>query len=575
MVQPHDSTAEIREEFLAALAEPLGDADPEDKAQDAEAPLSDRTGEKSQNAQDVVTSPGRRPSEPTGTIDIPGVIGTRADSRPLSPALDDDEEPTNPGGKAPSQHPGPRTSHGALPPEPMPPQLDDLSDLLVARSSHPPAHDLLVQTERPGAAPRDEGSEHPRLSATVPPPRRRPSRTAAPSTPLDVAELDELPSAPAHAPPRELEVERDRPREGRRREPHVPEKRAIPAEKRTGVPWDRPVALYSLARAIQERKSGAIAQQEGAGLRRIVLTDGDISTVTSTLESETLAHFLRARGDISEDVLHSLGSLPGFGRHAGAALIARGLLQQEDLWPVLRAHSEWILGRALLSDEETLHEESVPARILEEPAVFGGAAGTEIYLEAVRRVISPEQAFKLLGSSETVVGIGRHEALLTESALEPNEQQVILDAVGKPLSHLRNRRPDLLAVFLGLTYLDVLTIGGRAPEPASAKKEALVRRNEKIDEEAFVARVMTRRALVEDGDYFSILGVSRSATSYEIDRAHHELLLEYADHRLSARTVHLKEDLRLLRETIDEAHLVLRDDVRRLRYRAALEALPD
>jgi hypothetical protein len=306
-----------------------------------------------------------------------------------------------------------------------------------------------------------------------------------------------------------------------------------------------------------------------------VLTDGDISTVTSTLESETLAHFLAARGDISLDALHSLGSLPGFGRHAGAALIARGLLQQEDLWPVLRAHSEWILGHALLSEAETLHEETVPARILEEPAVFGGAAGTEIYLEAVRRVISPEQAFRLLGSAQTIVSIGRSESLLGESALGSGEQQTILDSVGKPLSFLKSKRPDLLAILLGLTYLDVLSVGGRAPEPASAKKEEIVRQSEKMDEKAFIARVMTRRALVDDGDYFSILGVQRSATGYEIDRARQDLLAEYSDLRLTARTVHLQEDLRVLRQTIDEAHLVLSDDVRRMRYREALEALPD
>jgi hypothetical protein len=194
--------------------------------------------------------------------------------------------------------------------------------------------------------------------------------------PPESQELDDLqstPSLPASLAPRRASALEQR--------EHPTEKASLKA------PWDRSAALYTLARAIQDRKSGAVAQQEGAGLRRIVLTDGDISTVTSTLESETLPHFLAARGDISLDALHSLGSLPGFGRHAGAALIARGLLQQEDLWPVLLAHSEWILGHALLSEAETLHEETVPARILEEPAVFGGAAGTEIYLEAVRRVI--------------------------------------------------------------------------------------------------------------------------------------------------------------------------------------------
>jgi DnaJ-class molecular chaperone len=99
-------------------------------------------------------------------------------------------------------------------------------------------------------------------------------------------------------------------------------------------------------------------------------------------------------------------------------------------------------------------------------------------------------------------------------------------------------------------------------------------RNEEVDDKAFAARVETRRALVEDGDYFSILGVPRSATRYEIDRARDKLLQEYSDERLNARTIHLAEDLVILRNSIDEAHMVLCDDLRRLRYRTALEALP-
>ena len=41
------------------------------------------------------------------------------------------------------------------------------------------------------------------------------------------------------------------------------------------------------------------------------------------------------------------GKLPPFGRHAGAALVAHGYLGQDDLWPVLRAHAEWVMGRAV------------------------------------------------------------------------------------------------------------------------------------------------------------------------------------------------------------------------------------
>lgn len=336
--------------------------------------------------------------------------------------------------------------------------------------------------------------------------------------------------------------------------------------------WVPAPALEGLAVAIRERRSGAVAQQDAGGIRRIVLTDGDISTVASSIEHESLAQFLHERGDYSQEVLSHLGAIPAFGRHAGAALIARGFLQQEELWPVLRAHAEWILGNAVLSDQPTQLETTIPARLAEEPAVFGGAAGTEIYLEAVRRVFSPEQAFERLGSGDLALGHGRYKNLMGEAAISPEEQQLALAVVGRPLAPFYSRYPDALPLLLAFCQLGVLSSGGDAlPLPQTDHTV----RNREIDEEAFLTRLSARCALIEEGDYFTILGVTRSASGYEIDRAHGELLREYADEKLTPRTLHLREELSQLRDTIDEAHLVLRDDVRRQRYRAALEALPN
>jgi hypothetical protein len=208
---------------------------------------------------------------------------------------------------------------------------------------------------------------------------------------------------------------------------------------------------------------------------------------------------------------------------------------------------------------------------LEEPAVFGGAAGTEIYLETIRRIVPPKQAYALLGAPEQVLSMGQHESLLGESALDQTDQQHVLEAVGKPIKAAMERRAEMMPVILALSYLDVLSTGGRAPRPATKNIEV---KSEEMDAEAFTARLRSRRALVDDGDYFSILGIARGATSYEVERAKEELLAEFSDQKLTARTAHLRDDLALLRETIREAHLVLVDDVRRRRYRMALEAVP-
>lgn len=533
----------IRNDFLSALEEPLDDGDLES------VPPAERE----------LTSGGTRDLPLPPRLEIreqsPEHALMRATTRPRhndNPAASDEadryrdsefeeEDRTNPGGKPATQPPPESVSFEGFPPESQRPSLtvplplDDLSDLLVPWSSPKSFRDDAYSISTPPQTRRQEPPSQPTaipLSAPA---------LSAPSLPAI------YPSEPRHF----AESEND----------------LLPDSKS----WVPAPALAGIALAIRERLSGAVAQQEAGGIRRVVLMDGDIATVSSSLEVESLAHFLHSRGDYNQKVLSSLGSIPGFGRHAGAALIARGLLQQEDLWPVLRAHAEWILGKAILSAEPTQMETTIPTRLAEEPTVFGGAAGTEIFLEAVRRVVSPEQAFLNLGAGKNVLGLGRYQNLLGESAITPQEQQAVLDIAGQALEPILIRQPELLPLLYAFCQLGVLTSGG---DSSVQERAAVFERSIEIDDDAFISRVRTRSALVEEGDYFTILGITRSATGYEVDRAHRELLQEYAEQRLTPRTLHLRKELESLRGAIDEAHLVLQDDVRRKRYRDALEALP-
>ena len=82
-------------------------------------------------------------------------------------------------------------------------------------------------------------------------------------------------------------------------------------------------------------------------------------------------------------------------------------------------------------------------------------------------------------------------------------------------------------------------------------------------------------ALVEDGDYFALLGVPRLATAYEIRRAYLELRRSFEPGRvLTAQTADLGPDLRVILDVLDEAYDILRDGPRRERYRKAIEAGP-
>ncbi len=96
-----------------------------------------------------------------------------------------------------------------------------------------------------------------------------------------------------------------------------------------------------------------------------------------------------------------------------------------------------------------------------------------------------------------------------------------------------------------------------------------------LDEEALRQRVRARVALVQEGDYFALLGVPRAATSYEIRRAYVELRRNFEPARLlTAATADLADDVRMVVEVLDEAFEILRDHARRERYRRAIEAGP-
>jgi hypothetical protein len=135
---------------------------------------------------------------------------------------------------------------------------------------------------------------------------------------------------------------------------------------------------------------------------------------------------------------------------------------------------------------------------------------------------------------------------------------------------LAEAEPEIACVLYALVSLGVLEALAptRPAEPAPRGVDPL-------DEEALRARVRARVALVEDGDYFALLGVGKGATGYEIRRAYVDLRRAFEPGRvLTAATADLADDVRLVAEVLDEAYEILREPHRRERYRRAIEAGP-
>ncbi len=336
-------------------------------------------------------------------------------------------------------------------------------------------------------------------------------------------------------------------------------------------------AARALASAIARRVTGTLCYESKDGVRRAVLREGDLVTAASGVDDESLIAFLVARGDLPRERLqHLAGRFATFGRHAGAALVAHGYLRQDQLWNVLRAHAEWLLARALLITEGTaMIEPDPPGRLRGEPSVFGGSTGAEVLVEVVRRVVAPEEAIARLGGGASRISDGPNGALLTECALGAAEVQILERGRGQTIDDTleTSRETDMASVLYALSLLGVIEV----MRSIEAPREGDISRADvdALDEDAIRDRVRARLALVDEGDYFAVLGVSKSATGYEIRRAFLELRRAFDPARLLTPVVaDLAPDVRKIIVVLEEAYEILKDAARRERYRRAIDASP-
>jgi hypothetical protein len=335
--------------------------------------------------------------------------------------------------------------------------------------------------------------------------------------------------------------------------------------------------LQVLSQAIRSRHTGSLAFETDDGVRRVVFYEGDFANCASGVAGESIIAFLTERGYLMPAQAAALEHrLPAFGRHAGAALIARGHLKQDELWPVLRAHAQWLLGKVMALESGSVEVEAqVPARLAAEPSVFGGATGAEVFVETVQSLVDGSEALRRLGGPSQSLGHGPGEGLLSESALSSEQTTAVYNALGRPLGELDTSSGDLLGLLYALTKLEVLSIEKEPSRLSEPPERTATAGGEALDEDAVRERVRARRHLVDEADYFRLLGLSAHASGYDVRRAYAELRRQFEPTRLlTARTSDLLEDVQLILDVLDEAYEILREEPRRERYRKAILAQP-
>jgi hypothetical protein len=332
---------------------------------------------------------------------------------------------------------------------------------------------------------------------------------------------------------------------------------------------------------------------------KAVFFDGGVPVfAASGFAQDRLAELLWRDGKIGREQLARAREVPDGGRAAAQQLVELGLIKSSELFGTLRHHLEeifyslfaWETGRYRLTRELATPEDRVRL----------GAPLPSLIVEGVRRKYALERLVELVGPPETVLsptvnlarladdcGLTAAERTRAESFDGERSLAEIALGAGAPLGEA-----NLYALAWSLVAVGAARVGDDGAGPASAGLPTLVTppsagseaidrrgrprpdarpRDREADRTVEKERVLAKRAQVEEGDYFAVLGLARDATPHEIARAFERLKREFAPERF-AESVRgeLRDALAEIGEVLDEARRVLGDERVRDAYRAAL-----
>jgi hypothetical protein len=336
---------------------------------------------------------------------------------------------------------------------------------------------------------------------------------------------------------------------------------------RTGDLADTDPALL-LGRAFQEVWTGQLVVR-GRGVEKAIhLESGRPVYATSTAPEDRLGEMLLRQGRIDANQRGRVARVAAeSGRRTGAVLVDMALLKPGELLATLRTQHEsvvlslipWQEGSYAFHPDAPLDARKV--RLLRHPAA--------LVHEALRRGYPPATIQRRLGPAGTVLALGRGPEtgdLLAELTLDPAERQVLpwFDGI-RTLAEVARASGQTEEVVSAVAF--VLSCFG-VMAPASAAR-GLGRRS--FDQRVDRARILARFALVQDADYFQILGLDREAGTAEVVRAHRQLAQELGAASLAPEvTMSLAREIEVVQEVLAEALRVLSDESLRRSYRQHL-----
>jgi Domain of unknown function (DUF4388) len=332
-----------------------------------------------------------------------------------------------------------------------------------------------------------------------------------------------------------------------------------------------------LGRLLQSRFTGRVQFRRGPAEKVVHFEDGRPVFAISNLPHDRMGDLLYREGKITRDQQQRARDLVvESGRRMGEILVEIGFLKPRELLPAVRHHIEdivyslfaWDSGEFVISAGDPTSER---IRLTRHPAA--------LVLEGVRRKYGAELIEARLRSQSAVVAVRSQRRLGSIAAvadLSPPERAVIqkLDGERTIQQAAEAAQVDPLMAFqlawalIALGVAEVVDHGPLASEPTPVRARSLVGETDiAIDRQ----RVLAKYALVQEADYFTLLGVRRDATAFEIRRAYEAARRDYSTMGFPPEVQReLASELGEINRLIDEAYLILREERVRRSYQANL-----
>jgi DNA-binding NarL/FixJ family response regulator len=337
-----------------------------------------------------------------------------------------------------------------------------------------------------------------------------------------------------------------------------------------------------LERMHRERFTGRVLLRRRHAEKTIVFQRGRPVFATSNQPEDRLGSLLARAGKITDEQAElSHRRALDKGKRMGEVLVEMGFLKRRELLPAVRLQLEEIVYSLFAWDqgEYTVVPGGEPSpgeriRLSTHPAAM--------VLEGVRRKYSRDVLVEIVGPPESALEIldpTQRDTLISVADLAPAERDIALAFDGartlaEIAEHGRMGRLVVYQLAYGLIAFGAARVRRPGDAPAAdADAGAWPGHGPDGDGDGETdlgidrKRIRAKHALVDEADYFAILGVRRDATGFEIRRAYEAACRDYAPAEVSPALRHeLERELAEIREVLDEAYQVLRDDSLRSSY---------